>query len=139
MFEPTYENKITTPDDYYLDMNEQLFKEYQQFLSTVRTERYENPTSSARGQTQRAQSQFLEWSKLLQKHFNQEKSSTSLSENKNKLAKIYKVLLTLDERNWYEEMVALYKVKRIRKNRDKLMLGETNNVKSYWKYDRTYI
>ena len=47
---------------------------------------------------------------MVQTQLLQEKSTMGISDNKNKLQKAYKMLIELDERNWYEEMVALYKV-----------------------------
>jgi len=54
---------------------------------------------------------LLEWSQLLQKICIQENPSNNApNESDDKLYKAYETILKLDERNWYEEMVLLYKV-----------------------------
>lgn len=111
LFEPIYDEKREITEDYYLDMSEKFIKQYEQFTQSVKQQ---NSKDSSRfgslGPSRTLQSPLLEWSKLLQKQFSQEKSASSLQENKNKLGKAYKAIIGLDERNWYEEMVILYKV-----------------------------
>ena len=110
-FEPVYEEKKRVVEDYYLDMSEKFIKQYEQFLHSVKQNNSKDSGQSGNLGTARGQqSSLLEWSKLLQKQFSQEKSTASLQESKNKLSKAYKAIVSLDERNWYEEMVSLYKV-----------------------------
>jgi len=116
IFEPIYEEKKGgEPTDFYMEMSEKLLKEYEQFVVNARQNKARAggaPPQSQGSTTNRGQqSVLLEWSKVLQKQLSQEKSSTmGVQENKSKLQKAYRSVLALDERNWYEEMITLYKV-----------------------------
>lgn len=56
-------------------------------------------------------SPLMEWTKVLQKTFSQEKDQNDFDEeNKTKLYKAYKVVLGLKERDWYDELINLHRV-----------------------------
>ena len=73
----------------------------------------------------KAQSHLLEWSKLLQKVCTQENPGNNPNENENKLSKAYETIIKLDERNWYEEMILLYKEKNFMSKNTANMTGLT--------------
>ena len=121
-------------DECYFDMNEIQMKRYEEFLENSRSKNDDNNTiisqstlmnnnfntitsgnygsgGGINSTNPKIHSTLMEWSKLLQKNFsNYEKPSININDNKNKLSKTYKIILTLKERNWYEEMTSLYKV-----------------------------
>lgn len=113
MFEIANEDK-TVEEDYYLDMNEGQWKLLETAMEQAHKENKDKELPDLG--SGKAQSVQMEWAKILQKQFNQEKGSISLTENKNKLYKAYKTVLQLKERNWYEEITSLYKVKKVRLN-----------------------
>ncbi len=106
-FEIIHDEKILDNEDFYFEFNEEQYKSYEEFLDKRPFHTLEHTTSN----TNKPQSNLTEWSKVLQKMFNQEKSSMSSSDSKNKLYKAYKAILNLKERSWYEEMTSLYKEK----------------------------
>lgn len=58
-------------------------------------------------------SNFNEWSKTIQKAaMATEKLSENLKPNGNSIVDVFKAVLGLKERNWYEEIIQLYKVKQ---------------------------
>ena len=119
-------------DECYFEMNDIQMKRYEEFLENYKSNDDNNPINQPtflnnnnfntmpsgnfggggiNNTNPKVHSTLMEWSKLLQKNFsNYEKSSININDNKNKLSKTYKIILTLKERNWYEEMTSLYKV-----------------------------
>jgi len=122
-FEIIHEEKNIDPEDYYLDMTEAQWKQMEASIAEQTKENHkekELPDLTGKGQ-----SVLMEWSKILQKQFNQENPSLGLSENKNKIYKAYKTILTLKERNWYEEITILYKEKNTMSKATSSMTGVT--------------
>jgi len=107
VFEPTFEDKKSFMEDYYFNVDEKYVKEHEDFFANSKQNKSKN---FEQGNFGGSKSQLLDWSNLIQTQLLQEKSTMGASDNKNKLQKAYRTLITLDERNWYEEMVALYKV-----------------------------
>jgi hypothetical protein len=107
LFRIWFEDKTPTLADFYLDFSEIQSKHYDDYM-----EKRPNKESDT---GLKGQSNLMEWGKAFQKLFNQEKSSINVLENKGKLAKAYKVILTLKERSWYEELCSLYREKNISK------------------------
>jgi hypothetical protein len=99
----TFEEKPKKKSELFLDFNETQSKHYDDYLD-------KKPYKDAEPLS-KSQSTLMEWSKALQKLINQEKSSMNILENKNKLLKAYRAVLNFKERNWYEELAYLYKVK----------------------------
>lgn len=57
-------------------------------------------------------SNFNDWSKTIQRAaLATEKLSENLKPNGNSIVDVFKAVLGLKERNWYEEIIQLYKVK----------------------------
>lgn len=110
LYDINFEEKGAEPEDYYLELNEMQSKEYEKFMATTMHGKQKSVRSLNTIGGNKAHSQLLEWSKLLQKVCIQENPPNSPAENENKLSKAYEAILKLDERNWYEEMVLLYKV-----------------------------
>lgn len=126
-FEISHEDKFAEPEDYYLDMNEIQWKAMEASLAEQNKEKEKDKEKEKElpDLTGKGQSALMEWAKLLQKQFNQEKASISLTDNKNKLYKAYKTILGLKERNWYEEMTSLYKEKNTMSKATSSMTGLT--------------
>lgn len=104
-YEAMFHDKIVN-DDFYFEMNEQQLLKYDKF--TGNSKAAPENTDNMGG---KAATSMTEWSRTLQKWLsNQEKSGINLNDNKNKLDRVYKAVIGLKERNWYEELVGLYKV-----------------------------
>jgi len=110
VYDPFYEETRIEDEDFYLDMNENLMKEYENFLLNAKQNNNKAPRQQQSLGGNRGQSPLLEWAQLIQKQLNQEKSTMNANENRNKLQKTYRALIIQDERHWYEEMITLYKV-----------------------------
>ncbi len=126
LFEVNYVEKNAESDDYYLDMSEGQFKQLEQFIEQSQLNQNLLPNLLEHSQPgSKPQSASMEWSKILQKLFTQEKTSISLAENKNKLLKAYRSILNLKERNWYEEVAGLYKERNMMSKATSSMTGLT--------------
>jgi len=115
IYEVIFEEDGNELEDYFLELNETQGKEYEKFLQSAMQSKTKslkslNTVGGALG-ANKAQSHLLEWSKLLQKVCTQENPGNNPNENENKLSKAYETIIKLDERNWYEEMILLYKVR----------------------------
>ena len=79
-----------------------------------------NPRSkeSAKTQTANMFSNFNDWVKMIQKvSAPPDKLSESMSKtNQDSIQEVFRVVLLLKERNWYEEIVLLYKVKNYKEH-----------------------
>lgn len=95
------------PEDFFIETNEGDYKKIEE-MSRRKIIDKEIPNIT---QGNKAQSNLMEWVKILQKSFNQEKSSINGTESKNILLKAYKTILNQKDRHWYEEMTQLYKVR----------------------------
>jgi len=110
VYNPFYEDSKVEEEEFYLDMNENLMKEYENFLFNAKQNNSKVHKQQQNLGGNRGQSPLLDWSQLIQKQLNQEKSTMSMNDNRNKLQKAYRALIVQDERHWYEEMITLYKV-----------------------------
>jgi len=110
-FEIIHSEKILENEDFYLEFNETQYKSYEEFLENKPHKALEHLASGPSTGPNKIQSNLMEWTKALQKIFNQEKSGMNTNEGKNKIYKAYKAILNLKERSWYEEMTYLYKEK----------------------------
>ena len=109
VYEIIFEEKETETEDFYLELNEFQMRDYERFLSSnIQTKKSLKSLNVVGGN--KLHNHLLEWSQLLQKICIQENPSNTPNENDDKLFKAYETILKLDERNWYEEMVLLYKV-----------------------------
>lgn len=112
-FEVLFAEKETEAEDYYLELNEIQMRDYSGFLNSSIQNKQKSLQSLNTVGGNKLHSHVLEWSKLLQKVCIQENAPNSPVENENKLLTAYEGILKLDERNWYEEMVLLYKVNNL--------------------------
>lgn len=110
LYEIDFSEKDKSAEDYYLELNENQMKDYENFLSSSNQNKQKSIKSLNTIGGNKLNSHLLEWSKLLQKMCIQENPSNTPTDNENKLQKAYESILKLDERNWYEEMILLYKV-----------------------------
>ena len=110
-FEIAFKEKIEDAEDFYLELNESQMKDYEKFLATASQSKQKTLKSLNTIGANKTLSHLLEWSKVLQKEcIHKDPTNASPVENENKLVKAYEAIMKLDERNWYEEMVLLYKV-----------------------------
>lgn len=103
-----HDQKEENIEQYIYEMNDQQFKKYEQFTDESRVQE-ELPS----GMGNKTASAMTEWAKVLQKHTaSTEKSmmNTGGGNNKSKFEKLYSIVTQLKARNWYEELVGLYKV-----------------------------
>lgn len=97
-------------DQYLCEMNELQLKKYEEFLESDKDQKDELQSIGG----SKAASSMMEWIKVLQKLPNiNEKSAMNPNEsNKGKLEKLYEMIVNLKARNWYEELISLYKVRK---------------------------
>ena len=97
-------------DQYLCEMNELQLKKYEEFLESDKDQKDELQSIGG----SKAASSMMEWIKVLQKLPNiDEKSAMNPNEsNKGKLEKLYEMIVNLKARNWYEELISLYKVRK---------------------------
>ena len=96
-------------EDFYYELNSKDIVKYQEILSLLK-EQTMNRTGLG---TPTLFSTFSEWSKQIQRcGISSDKMIDNHSRHKNIILDVYRTLLNLRERNWYEEVIQLYKVRK---------------------------
>ena len=93
-------------ENFFFEMNEVQVKRYEEFLdnSKLQDTLTDGPGSKTTGG-------MNEWTRTLQKHSaTNDKSGTNQNEGRSRLDAVYKSVLALRERYWYDELIGLYKV-----------------------------
>lgn len=100
------ENVFTPFVDLYYEINEAEYLEYTEYLNSLKKLEF--------GKNNRYSS-FIDWSKMIQKASvpSEKLSESMVKQNNDSINEIFRSVLSLKERNWYEEICQLYKVKNI--------------------------
>lgn len=98
------EEKEENWEQHLCEMNELQLKKYEVFLEN---DKDDLPHIGGN----RAGSAMNEWVKVLKTMSNyNDKSIVTSAESKGRLEKMYSLIVSLKARNWYEELIGLYKV-----------------------------
>ena len=101
-YQVTFTSHNDTPAETFIcEMQEPQLKKYEELLEGS------IPKDEATLGGSKASSAMMEWAKVLQKH---SAPASNMTESKNKLEQLYSIVVELKPRNWYEELVSLYKV-----------------------------
>ena len=99
------DDKEENMEQYLCEMNELHLKKYENFLEKDFKDELPNIGGNKAG------SSMTEWIKVLHKMTSyNDKSIITSNEGAGRMEKLYGMIVSLKARNWYEELISLYKV-----------------------------
>lgn len=108
-YEPVFHEKKTA-NEFYFELNEAQLKRYEDFAENNKLLQESMISDTPGGKNT---SGLTEWTRVIQKYINMGDRAGTQNDGRSKMDKVYKAILALRERSWYDELVGLYKVMRL--------------------------